>query len=212
MFHPEGHVMGGARLISGSSGSGIPLVRVAFRVVPMLVAGVLTLRAEPAPPSPFGSKPRRNDARKGVVVLSTGERIEGWITTTRNSPFRFKDDRTGENYEWALAEIRQIQIEARETVEPDWRWKESGSDEKIFTGYFYRQATFVITVVTESGERRTGHWRTGAPLTVQTESGQRKFLLHNERKAVDEKKLDKNLLPPLLFVREVSFQIEEQTP
>ena len=157
----------------------------------------------PGPVSPFGKKPLRRDGREGVVVLSTGERFEGTVLMTRNSAWRFKDEETGENYEWTLAEIQRVVVEAQETFEPDWRWKEAGSDVKVYSGCFYRHADFKIAVTLTTGEKHLGHWRKGAPVQVVSGVKRRKFLLNNETKNVDKKQKKREDIPPLVYVREI---------
>jgi hypothetical protein len=145
-----------------------------------------------------------------VVVLNDGQRLEGQIYSSRDRQLRFKDEQTGETYEWALDKIRKIVQEGKEAIEPDWRWKEAGSDEKVFTGYYYRHADLKVTVVLTSGETHTGHWRTGTPIHVRTGRGVHKFILYNEIKNVDNRTQDKDNVPPLTYVREVVFQPEQE--
>jgi hypothetical protein len=167
-------------------------------------------QGQPAPVNPFQAKPSATGARTGVVVLNDGQRLEGEVSSTRDRPLRFKDERTGETYEWTLDKILRIAQDGKETIEPDWRWKEAGSDVKVFTGYYYRHADLKVTVVLTSGETHTGHWRTGAPIHVRTGGDARKFLLYNEVKNVEKKTKDKDNVPPLTYVREVVFQPEQE--
>jgi len=87
--------------------------------------------------NPFGRRDRfrRPDALPGVVILSDGTILPGSVYTT-----------LGKNWEvWSAAEkrwrhippilvlsIRAVVVEAG--MEKEWRWKEMGSDEKVFTG------------------------------------------------------------------------------
>ncbi|OPX23560.1 MAG: hypothetical protein B1H04_03595 [Planctomycetales bacterium 4484_123] len=94
------------------------------------------------PPRPPATNPlgpadrfRRRDALPGVVVLSDGTVVPGGVYTTR-----------GKNWEvWVepqkrwrhIPPIVVLGIEAvvvEEGMEKEWRWKEMGSDEKVFTG------------------------------------------------------------------------------
>ena len=168
--------------------------------------GWLCAEDNAVPVSPFGKKPMRRDGREGVVVLSTGARFEGTVLMTRNSAWAFKDEETDENYEWTLDEIQRVVVKALETVQPDWRWKEAGSDEKIYTGYFYRHADFKITVTLTTGKMHLGHWRKGAPVQVVSGVKRRKFLLNNETKNVDKKQKKREDIPPLVYVREIALK------
>jgi len=87
--------------------------------------------------NPFGRRDRfrRADALPGVAILSDGTILPGHVHTT-----------LGRNWEvWSAAEkrfrhippilvlsIRAVVVEAG--MEKEWRWKEMGSDEKVFTG------------------------------------------------------------------------------
>ena len=101
-----------------------------------------TVESQPAiadptanPLGPGRGRIARTDALPGVVVLSDGKVIPGYVFTTRDK-----------NWEvWSAAEkrwrhippivvlsIRAVLVE--EKLDNEWRWKEMGSDEKIFTG------------------------------------------------------------------------------
>jgi len=90
-----------------------------------------------SPVNPFGraDRFRRADALPGVVVFSDGRIVSGGLYTTRDKKWQV----------WVEAEKRWrhippivvLSIEAiaiEEGMEKEWRWKEMGSDEKIYTG------------------------------------------------------------------------------
>ena len=98
--------------------------------------------AEPAGGSPFGTRDRfkRKDALPSVVILSDGRTLPGTIYTTRDkdlevwvaSETRAADARWRHAPLILLLSIQAVVVE--EGMEKEWRWKEMGSDEKIFTG------------------------------------------------------------------------------
>jgi len=173
-------------------------------------AGALAAEVPVSPTSPFGKKPTRKDAREGVVVLNNGERVEGEIFSTRDRALAFKDEKTGETHEWTLDEIRKITQEGKETIQADWRWKESGSDEKVYTGYYYRLVELKVTVTLTDGEKFSGHWRTGTPIRVRSGRDVRKFLLYNEVKNVGKKTRDREKVPELTYVRQIAFHPQQE--
>lgn len=93
--------------------------------------------AAPPPGDPFGASaaPGRTDALPAVAVFSDGRILAGGLFTTRDR-----------NWEvWVEAEKRWRHIPpilvlgihavvVEEAMEKEWRWKEMGSDEKVYTG------------------------------------------------------------------------------
>jgi hypothetical protein len=143
-------------------------------------ADLPTTRPSTAPASPFAGADDPS-ARAGVVMLSDGTSVRGRIATTRDKPLRVWDA-TAKRYRdvpWPL--VRSI--EARviwERDEPEWQFRESGSDIKVFTGRTYpaRQLEHVVTLV--NGQPITG--RLAAPLFVQSGDGERRLILHDRDK------------------------------
>lgn len=137
-------------------------------------------RPSTAPPSPFA--PRGDpSARPGVVTLSDGTRVVGRIATTRDKPIRVWDEPAKRYHDVPWPLVRSI--EARviwERDEPEWQFRESGSDIKVFTGRTYpaRQLEHVVTLV--NGQPITG--RLAAPLFVQSGDGERRLILHDRDK------------------------------
>ncbi|MBI2193983.1 MAG: hypothetical protein HYU36_18555 [Planctomycetes bacterium] len=165
------------------------------------------------PANPFTAPPARPQGRPCILFLSTGERLHGLLATTRGNPLRFLEESSGNTQEWTLDQVREIRIEAAEDVVPEWRWKESGSDEKISTGFHYRHADFRVTVVLETGERFTGRWRTGLPILLEIDDQTvRKFILRPEVKDISNKRSDPAQLPPLAYVSRIVFDSGKEAP
>jgi len=94
------------------------------------------------PPRPPATNPlgagerfRRRDALPGVVLLSDGTLVPGGIYTTRDKNWEVWVE---SQKRWRhIPPIVVLSIEAvvvEEGMEKEWRWKEMGSDEKVFTG------------------------------------------------------------------------------
>src|SRR5690606_20539020 len=100
--------------------------------------------------SPFGEAPARNpEARRGVIVLSNGERVKGMISTTREKPLRIWDPKAREYRDVAWAMVRSLEARVLwERDEREWRFKESGSDVKVYTGRTYpaRETEYAVTL------------------------------------------------------------------
>ena len=141
--------------------------------------------AAPPPGDPFGASaaPGRTDALPAVAVFSDGRILAGGLFTTRDR-----------NWEvWVEAEKRWrhippilvLSIEAvvvEQALEKEWRWKEMGSDEKVFTGRTKPVRRFLWTFHLIDDSTVTGSVK-GQPLWVQTLSKRHgPFVLH-ERSA-----------------------------
>jgi len=88
--------------------------------------------------NPFGRGPARTgrrDALPGVVCLSDGTVIPGQVYTTRDKDWQVWVDA---EKRWRhvppilVLSIRAVVVEER--MDKEWRWKEMGSDEKVYTG------------------------------------------------------------------------------
>ncbi|MFB3891550.1 MAG: hypothetical protein ACE15C_05950 [Phycisphaerae bacterium] len=88
--------------------------------------------------SPDNSRPRREDALPGVVELSNGRLMAGWLFTTAEKPWIVYVE---SEQRWRMIPfITVLSITAEvveEKMEQEWRWKEMGVPEKVFTGREY---------------------------------------------------------------------------
>ena len=77
----------------------------------------------------------RADAVPGVAILSDGSVLPGGLFTTRDRDFEVWVE--SENQWRHVPLLMALSIEAvviEEGLDKEWRWKEMGSDEKVFTG------------------------------------------------------------------------------
>ncbi len=90
---------------------------------------------EANPLGPAGSRIARLDALPGVVVLSSGKVLAGYVYTTREKSWQVwveSEKRWRHIPPIVVLSIRAVVVD--EKLDNEWRWKEMGSDEKIFTG------------------------------------------------------------------------------
>ncbi len=74
----------------------------------------------------------------GTLELSEGTRLQGWLSLTPGRPLEVFDLDAQEWREFAIHEIRGLRAAPRrEELEREWRWKEYGKDEKVYTGRAY---------------------------------------------------------------------------
>ena len=81
---------------------------------------------------------RRDDALPGAVELSDGKILGGYIFTTRDSPWAvYLEDEKIYRRIPPIAVLSITAVVVEETTERQWRWKEMGSPEKVYTGASY---------------------------------------------------------------------------
>lgn len=91
------------------------------------------------PPNPFGNpQVQRTDAVPGAVYLSDGTVIRGDVYLTRGHNLRIYDASREEYRDIPLRVVSEVTCHVElEWLEREWRFKENGNDEKIYTGRTY---------------------------------------------------------------------------
>ncbi len=133
------------------------------------ILSVSTLLAdEPPAINPFGpaddadaesdkSKPPRDDAVEGCVELSDGTLRPGWIYLTRDKRLKLYDDQQQRQREIPLRAVAKIECRVkREWMEREWKFKETTSDEKIYTGRSYPAREYLHTITLKDGRTVAG--------------------------------------------------------
>ena len=160
--------------------------------------------APKAPVAPIlRQKAVQPETREGTVVLSNKERFYGKLHLTRGKRLRVWDIERKKYREIALSELSGINIHvARKRVEREWRFKEEGSDEKVFTGRTYARLDFGLTL-TLAGKKRPVKCRIarGTPIYVQPPKGKRqRFLIQPHMTGDMGQRADQ-----LVYVKEIVF-------
>ena len=119
------------------------------------------------------------DVVPGTIILSTGEKICGEVFLTRGKRLRIWDLERELYRDFELKKIAQMRIKVkRQRIEKEWRFKEEGSPEKVFTGRFYPRLDFTLTLTLLNGKRVECNLVRGQPLYVQPPQGKkRRFIL-----------------------------------
>lgn len=120
--------------------------------------------------------------RSGQMTLSDGTSLTGLLSTTPNKPLRVWSDKEKRYIDLPWDAIASIEAQILwQRDEPEWRFKESGFDEKVFTGKTYpaRETEYVITLT--SGDTVTGG--VVAPIYLRPDTGKaQQFVLHKRAK------------------------------
>jgi len=159
--------------------------------IPVMVVLLLLMWApaaeEPKPVSPFAPNvqaPPRADARPGVATMSDGKIANGLVMFTRGRKLEVYEDAKQKWHAFALEDISRLDNELqKETKEREWRFKEGGNDEKVYTGRVFVDHKYRLHVTLADGKTKiVGHVR-GTVFYVQPEGGkpQRFFLRHDYR-------------------------------
>jgi hypothetical protein len=113
--------------------------------------------------------PSREDALPGVVELSNGEIIAGYIYTTRDKSWEVFVNVDNENRWRLLPPLVVLSITAivdEESTEPQWRWQATGQPERVYSGqeYPFRRLRWRFRLL--DGSEVTGTVK-GQPLWVE---------------------------------------------
>lgn len=99
----------------------------------------------------------RDYAVAAAVSTSDGKSASGLLYTTLGKPLKIYDRAKEKFVSFTLKEISRIDVAVEiEKEEPYWYWKESGSDEKVYTGKSYPWRKYVTTVTFPGGKKITG--------------------------------------------------------
>jgi hypothetical protein len=119
---------------------------------------ILARAAEPPAINPFGNAPtEREDAIPGCLELSDGSIHPGTIYLTREARLKIYDEKLERQREVPLQAIKQIDCTVKkEWMEKEWKFQETTSDEKIFTGRDYPSREYLHTITLKDGRTITG--------------------------------------------------------
>jgi hypothetical protein len=114
---------------------------------------------EPPAINPFGqtSSSEREDAVPGRLELSNGSARTGLIYLTRDKRLQIYDEALQRQREVPLQAIKQIDCSVKkEWLEREWKFKETTSDEKMYTGRHYPSREYIHTITLKNGRTITG--------------------------------------------------------
>jgi len=134
-----------------------------------------------------------------TVELSDGTRIEGAVGVPNDALLIYNEARR-RRYTVRLAEISSLltAIEWQGMAEK-WIFRESGSDEKIYTGRYYPVRHYLATITFNDGKQLSGRIMPKT-LYVKSEGKTRRFILRAKQEGKVGQKLS-----DLLYVRRITF-------
>ena len=169
---------------------------------------------EDQPPGPFKeSFSTRKDPRPGWMLLSDDTVLEGVIFSTRGRPLTIfnREEKEYARLEWGRIARIDVAIET-DVLEQDWRWKEGGSDVKVYTDFFYIWHRYLTTISLKDGEKITGDISAPVYIIPDGEEKRRRFILHRRNKG--EKAERETVAPPVYIKKLVLTDLDgaEQPP
>jgi len=152
-------------------------------------------------PSVLHSGDRNSDeSRQGVIALSDGRKLAGRISTTLRQPLRVWDAEDKQYQDIPFSLIKSITAKVVwERDEPEWKFKESGSDVKEYSGKTYPARLTDYVVAEDDGTIVTGG--VAAPLYLDADGERKIFILHKRDKGEVGQRLGE-----LVYVRQVNFE------
>jgi hypothetical protein len=178
----------------------------AVMILVLVLAAIprLSLAAAEEPVNPFAPTAQPTVEPNGYLVLSDGSKLEGRISITPGMLLRIYDRAKKEHVDIALDEIAQIDVEIeKQWLDREWRWKEAGSIEKVYTDEFYYNHKYLSTLTLRDGTKIQGDLN--AVLYFENAAGKRKFFL---RKFLTGPHGPQQAVPEIVFVRQVVLQQE----
>lgn len=148
---------------------------------------------------PVSHPTHRPDALPGMVELSDGTLLRGWMHTTPGKPWLVyvEQEKRWRRVPFAAALSIRAQV-TEEKMEMQWRWKGMGEPERVYTGKTYPTQRFLWELLLADGSTLTGTIK-GQPLWIQTQNGRHgPFVLHERNKG----KVGTNL-SDLVYVRRI---------
>lgn len=133
------------------------------------------------------------------MLLSNGQKIVGRFVTTPGEPIRAYDVDKQEYRDLRFAIIKSMEAQVLwEREQPEWKFKESGSDVKEYSGKTYpaRETQYLITL--ENGQKFTG--AVAAPLYLLTPTGSKLYVIHKRDKGEDGQ-----ALTDLVYIQRIDF-------
>ncbi len=155
-----------------------------------------------SPASPFGLEASvlRRDAVPGYIELSDGRKVPGKIYTTRAKRLDVHNLERRLDEHVPVPAIKSIEAVVEwERIERQWRFKEAGSPEKVYSGRTYPARMLAWRLTLRNDHVITGHIL-GQPLYVTREGETERWVLHKRQKGPIG-----GTLEDLLYIRRVVF-------
>jgi len=173
-------------------------MRIHSATAALCLAAVIAAAAKSAEPpaiNPFGPAPKQQqDACPGYVEMSDGTIHPGNIYLTRDVRLKIYDREMERQREVPLRVVKRIECGVvREWMEKEWKFKETASAEKMYTGRDYPAREYVHRITLKDGRQIIGplagvvylqpyRYTPQGPAEYRTAPEKKKFVLYKRQK------------------------------
>ena len=163
------------------------------------------------PASPLKNDSMKKGARPGWVQLSDDTVLKGAIVTSMGKalPVFNRDKKEYVRPEWKDVARIEVEVESA-TREQVWRWKEGGSDIKVYVDKFYIWHKYLSTVTLKNGDTIEGDLAAPIYLTKEKSNTPQIFVFHKRNKS--DQGTRTAVKPPLYIKRLVLTDVEGADP
>lgn len=160
----------------------------------------LSASAQDEGANPFAPPAQEARLSNGYVLLSDGRRADGFVHLTPGVLLRIYDREQRVHVDVPFEMVRQIDVEVEKSwLDQEWRFKEAGSPQKVFTDRFYWSHKYVCTVHLSDGTKI--HGDLNAVVYVETPDGKKeKYFL---RKYYTGSQGTRDDVPEIVYVQRV---------
>jgi len=135
-----------------------------------------------------------------TVELSDGTRIEGRAQMTDDALI-IQNEALARRYTIRASEIAKLETTVeRQSMEEKWMFRESGLDDKVYTGEHYPVRQYLTRIAFHDGRALEGHI-IAKTLSVESDGKQQRFILRYKDEGTVGQKLE-----DLLYVRAITFK------
>ncbi|MGA2229986.1 MAG: hypothetical protein ABSH22_03590 [Tepidisphaeraceae bacterium] len=156
-----------------------PTVQWLLSQAPLATAPSADLSAIPAtaPAALVSGQHHRDESRLGEITLSNGQTLKGRLSTTLGQPLRVweEEKKQYEDIPFSLIDSMRAVV-VWERMEQEWKFKESGSDVKEYSGRGYPTRFTNYQMTLTDGTTVSGS--IADPIYLETPDGEKTFILH----------------------------------
>ena len=145
----------------------------------LAIIGALALTDAMAGPgmNPFGPRKQKapRGAVQGVACMSDGKKYVGMLHLTPGRRLRLFDAKNDEYVDYSLKQLKELKVNVTKSwIEKEWRFKEMGNDQKVYTGKSYARKNFNVTLTFLSGRVTTLEIARGMPIYCRPKDGKKR--------------------------------------
>ena len=149
------------------------------------LAAALCAQDAPDKVPPVFERTKEQFSLDAVINTSDGKSYTGTITGTLGKEMTIFNRQEKRYVDFALSGVARIDVQIEEErEEKEWSWKESGSDEKVYTGKTYPVRKYVTTLTLAEDKKIVGDL--SGPIYFTAPDGKEQFFVLRKTQKGDE--------------------------